>query len=186
TAVTRTKADLESLVQEVTTEPERTSYSYIMRSMLACTYRCRPSHWPVLYKQEHIFNGIQKSIFGGIILRFLIRVFMHLGIMFSSTSLTHCFCATKGALDLLTRVMALELGPHQIRVNSVNPTVVMTDMGKIGWSDPVKAKTMTSRIPLGKFAEVEDVVNSILFLLSDKSAMTNGVTLPIDGGFLAC
>lgn len=95
------------------------------------------------------------------------------------------YCATKGALDMLTRVMALELGPHQIRVNSVNPTVVMTDMGKIGWSDPEKARTMTSRIPLGKFAEVEDVVNSILFLLSDKSAMTNGVTLPIDGGFLA-
>ncbi|KAG1933347.1 L-xylulose reductase [Pimephales promelas] len=96
------------------------------------------------------------------------------------------YCATKGALDMLTRVMALELGPHQIRVNSVNPTVVMTEMGKIGWSDPEKAKSMTSRIPLGKFAEVEDVVNSILFLLSDKSAMTNGVILPVDGGFLAC
>ncbi|XP_072522837.1 L-xylulose reductase [Salminus brasiliensis] len=95
------------------------------------------------------------------------------------------YCATKGALDMLTRVMALELGPHQVRVNSVNPTVVMTDMGRIGWSDPEKAGTMTSRIPLGRFAEVEDVVNSILFLLSDKSGMTNGVTLPIDGGFLA-
>ncbi|XP_028826572.1 L-xylulose reductase [Denticeps clupeoides] len=96
------------------------------------------------------------------------------------------YCATKGALDMLTRVMALELGPYQIRVNSVNPTVVMTDMGRLGWSDPEKARTMTSRIPLGRFAEVEDVVNAILFLLSDKSAMTNGVTLPVDGGFLAC
>ncbi|XP_041939625.1 L-xylulose reductase isoform X1 [Alosa sapidissima] len=96
------------------------------------------------------------------------------------------YCATKGALDMLTKTMALELGPYQIRVNSVNPTVVMTDMGRIGWSDPEKAEAMTSRIPLGRFAEVEDVVNSILFLLSDKSAMTNGVTLPVDGGFLAC
>lgn len=96
------------------------------------------------------------------------------------------YCATKAALDMLTKMMALELGPYQIRVNSVNPTVVMTEMGRIGWSDPGKAKAMTSRIPLGKFAEVEDVVNSILFLLSDKSAMTNGVTLPVDGGFLAC
>ncbi|XP_073345788.1 L-xylulose reductase [Pagrus major] len=96
------------------------------------------------------------------------------------------YCATKGALDMLTKVMALELGPHQIRVNSVNPTVVMTEMGRLGWSDPEKAKSMTSRIPLGRFAEVEDVVNSILFLLSDKSNMTNGVTLPVDGGFLAC
>ncbi|KAM6951309.1 L-xylulose reductase [Aplochiton taeniatus] len=96
------------------------------------------------------------------------------------------YCATKGALDMLTKVMALELGPYQIRVNSVNPTVVMTDMGRLGWSDPDKARAMTSRIPLGRFAEVEDVVNSVLFLLSDKSSMTHGVTLPVDGGFLAC
>ncbi|KAF6735097.1 L-xylulose reductase [Oryzias melastigma] len=95
------------------------------------------------------------------------------------------YCATKGALDMLTKVMALELGPHQIRVNSVNPTVVMTDMGRLGWSNPDKAKSMLTRIPLGRFAEVEEVVDSILFLLSDRSKMTNGVTLPVDGGFLA-
>ncbi|CAJ1080449.1 L-xylulose reductase-like [Xyrichtys novacula] len=96
------------------------------------------------------------------------------------------YCATKAALDMLTKGMALELGPYQIRVNTVNPTVVMTDMGRLGWSDPEKSKNMMSRIPLGRFAEVEDVVNSILFLLSDKSSMTNGVALPVDGGFLSC
>ncbi|XP_029454910.1 L-xylulose reductase [Rhinatrema bivittatum] len=96
------------------------------------------------------------------------------------------YCATKGALDMLTKVMALELGPQKIRVNAVNPTVVMTDMGRIGWSDPLKAGPMMNRIPLRRFAEVDDVVNSVLFLLSDKSAMITGVTLPIDGGFLAC
>ncbi|XP_013889582.1 L-xylulose reductase isoform X2 [Austrofundulus limnaeus] len=62
------------------------------------------------------------------------------------------YCATKGAVDMLTKVMALELGPHQIRVNAVNPTVVLTQMGRLGWSDPEKVKTMTSRIPLGRFA----------------------------------
>ncbi|XP_063309471.1 L-xylulose reductase [Pelobates fuscus] len=96
------------------------------------------------------------------------------------------YCATKGALDTLTKVMALELGPNKIRVNAVNPTVVMTNMGRIGWSDPEKAGRMLNRIPLGRFAEVEDVVNSILFLLSDKSAMITGSCLPVDGGFLAC
>ena len=49
------------------------------------------------------------------------------------------------------RTMALELGPHNIRVNTVNPTVIMTEMGKIGWSDPNKARTMLSKIPLGRF-----------------------------------
>ncbi|CAI9568445.1 unnamed protein product [Staurois parvus] len=94
------------------------------------------------------------------------------------------YCATKGALDMLTKVMALELGPKKIRVNCVNPTVVMTDMGRANWSDSQKAEPMLNRIPMGRFAEVEDVVNSILFLLSDKSGMTTGACLPVDGGYL--
>ncbi|XP_036614019.1 L-xylulose reductase [Trichosurus vulpecula] len=94
------------------------------------------------------------------------------------------YCSTKGAMDMLTKVMALELGPHKIRVNTVNPTVVMTAMGRTNWSDAQKAEPMLSRIPLGKFAEVQDVVNSILFLLSDQSAMTTGSALLVDGGYL--
>lgn len=50
------------------------------------------------------------------------------------------------------RSLALELGPHNIRVNSVNPTVVLTEMGKLGWSDSAKAQTMLDKIPLGRFA----------------------------------
>ncbi|XP_013924646.1 PREDICTED: L-xylulose reductase [Thamnophis sirtalis] len=95
------------------------------------------------------------------------------------------YSATKSALDMLTKSMALELGPHKIRVNCVNPTVVMTNMGRLNWSDPQKSGPMLGRIPLGKFAEVDDVVNGILFLLSDQSNMTTGATLPIDGGFLS-
>ncbi|CAF5184390.1 unnamed protein product, partial [Rotaria sp. Silwood1] len=75
----------------------------------------------------------------------------------------------KAAVDSLTRVMALELGPHQIRVNSVQPTVVLTDMGRMAWSEEKKAAGMLSRIPLNRFAEVEDVVEPIIFLLSNKS-----------------
>lgn len=58
------------------------------------------------------------------------------------------YCASKGALDALSRVMALELGPHNIRVNCINPTVIMTAMGKIGWADPAKANPMLAKIPL--------------------------------------
>lgn len=53
---------------------------------------------------------------------------------------------------MLSKVMALELGPHNIRVNCVNPTVVLTEMGRLGWSDPVKAGPMLAKIPLGRFA----------------------------------
>ncbi|KAM5217030.1 L-xylulose reductase [Hipposideros larvatus] len=95
------------------------------------------------------------------------------------------YCSTKGAMDMLTKMMALELGPHKIRVNAVNPTVVMTAMARTNWSDPQKAKTMLDRIPLGRFAEVDNVVDTILFLLSDRTSMTTGSTVPVDGGFLA-
>ncbi|XP_076170907.1 L-xylulose reductase [Ptiloglossa arizonensis] len=95
------------------------------------------------------------------------------------------YCSSKGAVDAMSRTMALELGPHNIRVNTVNPTVIMTDMGRLGWSEPNKAQTMLSKIPLGRFGEVDEVVDAIVYLLSDRSSMINGASLPVDGGFLA-
>ncbi|XP_035294056.1 carbonyl reductase [NADPH] 2 [Cricetulus griseus] len=95
------------------------------------------------------------------------------------------YSSTKGALTMLTKAMAMELGPHKIRVNSVNPTVVLTDMGKKVSADPNFAKKLKERHPLRKFAEVEDVVNSILFLLSDSSASTTGSSILVDAGYLA-
>lgn len=63
------------------------------------------------------------------------------------------YCASKGGLDQLTRVMALELGPYNIRVNSVNPTVTNTSMGRAVWNQfPAKAEAMRAKIPLGRFA----------------------------------
>lgn len=93
------------------------------------------------------------------------------------------YCASKGALDALTRVMALELAPKGIRVNSVNPTVTLTPMAVKAWSDPAKSGPMLARIPVGRFADPADVVEAILFLLSDEAAMINGVSMPVDGGF---
>ncbi|XP_060064150.1 D-erythrulose reductase-like [Ylistrum balloti] len=96
-----------------------------------------------------------------------------------------CYSASKSAVDMLTKTMCLELGPHKIRVNCVNPTVVWTEMGKKGWSDPAKSGPLLARIPLNKFVELEDVVNATLFLLSDKSAMVNGTSMLLEGG-LSC
>jgi L-xylulose reductase len=94
------------------------------------------------------------------------------------------YCTSKAGLDQLTAVMAVELGPHGIRVNSVNPTVVLTEMGKRAWSDPAKGGPMLARIPLGRFAECEDIASVICFLLTEGAAMLNGLALRIDGGFL--
>jgi len=95
------------------------------------------------------------------------------------------YCASKGALDQLTRVMALELGPHQIRVNAVNPTVTLTPMGEMAWGDPAKSAPMLAKIPLGRFALPRDVAHAVAYLLSDNADMIHGALLPIDGGFLA-
>ncbi len=94
------------------------------------------------------------------------------------------YCASKGAVDQLTRMMALELGPHQIRVNAVHPTVVMTPMGEMAWGDPAKSGPMLARIPLNRFAKPHHVADAVLYLLSEQADMINGVMLPIDGGFL--
>ncbi len=92
------------------------------------------------------------------------------------------YCTSKGALDQLTRMMALELGKHNIRVNAVNPTVTMTPMAKIAWGDPAKSKDMLAKIPLGRFAQPQDVAHTVVYLLSDKADMIHGATLLIDGG----
>ncbi|CAO4379056.1 Protein CBR-DHS-21 [Caenorhabditis briggsae] len=93
------------------------------------------------------------------------------------------YCASKAALDMVTRCLANELGSQNIRVNSVNPTVVMTDMGRDNWSDPEKKKKMLDKMPIKRFAEVDEVVQAVLFLLSDNASMTTGSALPVDGGF---
>ena len=94
------------------------------------------------------------------------------------------YCASKGAVDQLTRVMARELGPHGIRVNAVNPTVTLTPMGEMAWGDPAKSDPVLARIPLGRFVQPVEVAHVVAFLLSDYSAMVHGVTVPVDGGFL--
>lgn len=92
---------------------------------------------------------------------------------------------SKAALDMMSKQFALELGPHNIRVNSVNPTVSLTDMGIEFWSEPVKAGKIKGHTPLGRFAEVHECVYPIMYLLSGYSSMVTGTMNPIEGGILS-
>ena len=76
------------------------------------------------------------------------------------------YCASKGGLNMLTKVMALEWGPHNIQVNAVCPTVILTPMGTKVWGDPLKADPMLAKIPLGRFGQPVEVADLILFLAS--------------------
>jgi NAD(P)-dependent dehydrogenase (short-subunit alcohol dehydrogenase family) len=95
------------------------------------------------------------------------------------------YCASKGALDAMMRVMARELGAAGIRVNNVNPVVTLTPMAALAWSDPAKAASMLGRIPLRRFAEPDEVAEVVAFLLSDRARMMHGTCVDVDGGFRA-
>jgi L-xylulose reductase len=94
--------------------------------------------------------------------------------------------SSKAALDNITRVSALELGKYNIRVNSVNPTVIMTKMSAGYWGRPEIGGPYLEKMPLGRWATEDETAAPIVFLLSDGAAMITGVSLPIDGGFTAC
>ena len=94
--------------------------------------------------------------------------------------------SSKAALDNITRVSALELGKYGIRVNSVNPTVVMTEMSAFYWGRPEIRDPFLSQMPLGRWATADEIAAPIVFLLSDGASMITGVSLPIDGGYTAC
>ena len=93
--------------------------------------------------------------------------------------------SSKAALDNITRVSAMELGPHGIRVNSVHPTVVMTPMSAWYWGRPEIEGPFLEQMPLGRWATEDEIAAPIVFLLSDGASMISGVSLPIDGGFTA-
>ena len=90
------------------------------------------------------------------------------------------YCATKGAIESLTRVLALELSPFKIRVNTIAPGLIETDVAKDITEN--KREEILARTPLKRFGKVEDVCNSALFIASDKASFITGAQLYITGG----
>ncbi len=95
------------------------------------------------------------------------------------------YCASKGGLNMLTRVMALEWGPHNLQCNAVCPTVILTPMGERAWGDPAKGGPMLAKIPLGRFGKEVEVADLVLYLASPASDLINGQSIAIDGGYTA-
>jgi NAD(P)-dependent dehydrogenase (short-subunit alcohol dehydrogenase family) len=95
------------------------------------------------------------------------------------------YCASKHALEGLTKAMAVELGPHGIRVNTLCPTFIETPMTKPFLEDASFRESVVSKIKLGRVGQVQDLTGAIVFLASDASALMTGSALLVDGGWTA-
>jgi NAD(P)-dependent dehydrogenase (short-subunit alcohol dehydrogenase family) len=95
------------------------------------------------------------------------------------------YCATKHAVEGMTKALAWELGPHGIRVNTVCPTFIETAMTEKMFADPAFRTYVESRIALGRLGRLEDIMGAVVFLASDAAAMVTGSALMVDGGWTA-
>ena len=95
------------------------------------------------------------------------------------------YCLSKHAIEGLTKAMAVELAPNNIRVNSVAPTFIKTPMTEPMLQEPAFAEMVMNNIPLQRLGSVEDVANACIFLLSELSMTTTGSCLKVDGGWTA-
>jgi NAD(P)-dependent dehydrogenase (short-subunit alcohol dehydrogenase family) len=95
------------------------------------------------------------------------------------------YAASKGGLNMLTKVMTVEWAKHDIQINSVCPTVILTPMGEQVWGQPEKGDPMRAKIPANRFGKPIEVADLILFLASSASDLINGQDLLIDGGYTA-
>jgi NAD(P)-dependent dehydrogenase (short-subunit alcohol dehydrogenase family) len=95
------------------------------------------------------------------------------------------YCASKHAIEGLTKAMAIDLAAHGIRINTVCPTFTRTPMTAPAFASPDFAEKKLSRILLGRAGEVEDLMGAIVFLASDASSLMTGSALSVDGGWTA-
>jgi NAD(P)-dependent dehydrogenase (short-subunit alcohol dehydrogenase family) len=93
------------------------------------------------------------------------------------------YASSKGGLNALTKSLCAEWARHNVQVNAICPTVVMTPMGKTVWGKPEKGDPFRNATPARRFAEPVEVADAALYLASDASAMVNGALLMVEGGF---
>ena len=96
------------------------------------------------------------------------------------------YLASKGGSRMLTRGMAVDLAPHNIRVNALAPGVTVTNLTRQRLDDDAEWRRIAlERVPLGRFAEPDDLVGACIFMASDESRYMTGATLVVDGGYTA-
>ena len=93
------------------------------------------------------------------------------------------YCASKGGLNMLTKALMCELAQHNVQVNAICPTIVMTEMGREVWGPEEKGGPMRRATPLRRFGEPIEIADAALYLASNASALVNGEIMMIEGGY---
>lgn len=95
------------------------------------------------------------------------------------------YCASKHAVEGFTKAMAIELGVHNIRVNTICPTFILTEMTQKTFEEPEKRNWIESKIKIGRIGKIEDIMGAVVYLASDASSLVTGSSLLVDGGWTA-
>ena len=95
------------------------------------------------------------------------------------------YCSSKAGVVNLTRVLAIEWAEHQINVNAIGPTFILTPLTQSTFDDPDLREDLLERIPLGRVGQPEDVVGAVVYLASPAADLVTGHTLLVDGGWTA-
>ena len=95
------------------------------------------------------------------------------------------YCATKHAVEGFTKAMAIEWGKYGIRINTICPTFILTDLTRPTFDDPEKRAWVEEKIKLGRVGEVQDIMGAAVFLASDAAALVTGTSILVDGGWTA-
>ena len=95
------------------------------------------------------------------------------------------YSASKHAVEGMVKSMAIEWGPHAVRINSIAPTFIQTPLTEATFANPERVAWIRSKIKLGRIGTVEDIMGATLFLASDASSLVTGTSIVVDGGWTA-
>ncbi len=188
-AMTLDVTDQDALVAQLNaTEPYRIMINSAGMARHAPALETTPDNYDVVmdlnvraafFLMTAVARGMQSAGNGGSIINISSQM-AHVGGVDRSV-----YCASKHAIEGMTKAMAIEWAADQIRVNTICPTFIRTPLAEVTLQNPERRAWIEEKIKLGRVGEIEDVMGAAVFLASDAAALITGTALLIDGGWTA-
>jgi NAD(P)-dependent dehydrogenase (short-subunit alcohol dehydrogenase family) len=183
------RASLESLCQAVVAEFGRVDILAVTSGILikCATADMSESDWLRVIETNLTGTFRANQVFGRQMIRQKSGVVLNTGSMTSFVAFSEvaAYNASKSGVRMLTETLAVEWAAHGIRVNAIAPGVFRTSLNSRALDIPERYEAIVHRTPMGRIGKLEELVGAAVFLVSDEASFITGVTLPVDGGFLA-